>query len=209
MLRRDDGTYTVGPIPGIGGPFESSTRFFKAWAATAKFPHSNQRTKELCGEYADEIMKSVAQFPDDIRTWADSLTSNGEFYLRHPDFGHNNIVVDVDDYEILGVIDWEGAYSVPAECLDFPLLLRVVPRAMDSPSSYSEDGHRKDDATRATLADRQTYLEYVTKAEGQHGLPNVLSNALADPKGQDICAAISLYAAGKMGLNSRLLKVSG
>lgn len=45
----------------------------------------------------------------------DLLTANDgplKFPIVHPDFGLHNILLN-DDYEVVGVIDWEGAYSAP------------------------------------------------------------------------------------------------
>ncbi|OBT97653.1 hypothetical protein VE01_04426 [Pseudogymnoascus verrucosus] len=35
-----DGNYDIGPLPDLGGPFDTATAFFEAWAAKAKFPKS-------------------------------------------------------------------------------------------------------------------------------------------------------------------------
>jgi aminoglycoside phosphotransferase (APT) family kinase protein len=37
------------------------------------------------------------------------VQDKGPFPLCHGDFGHNNMVFD-DEYNLLGVIDWEAAY---------------------------------------------------------------------------------------------------
>lgn len=59
-------------------------------------------------------MSQIVNFPPKVGELASDITAQdlGPFPLFHVDFGHNNIVVD-DDYNVLGVIDWEHAYSVP------------------------------------------------------------------------------------------------
>jgi hypothetical protein len=37
MIIGKDGSPHIGPFSDIGGPFETATAFFKAWAAYAKF----------------------------------------------------------------------------------------------------------------------------------------------------------------------------
>lgn len=66
------------------------------------------------GEHFSEVFSSVSSFPNSIAKLADrlSICDQGPFPLCHGDFGHNNVIVD-DDYEVLGVIDWEHAYAGP------------------------------------------------------------------------------------------------
>jgi hypothetical protein len=66
------------------------------------------------------------------------------------------MIADEATYKILGVIDWEGAYSAPVEFLELPLLLQTVPKAMDPPSNYGEDGLPTDEDSRRRLEDRST-----------------------------------------------------
>ena len=64
ISRLEDGTYDIGPLPGLGGPFSTATEYIKAWAATAKFRSmSKSMTKEACGDMSDEIEASIAEFP--------------------------------------------------------------------------------------------------------------------------------------------------
>lgn len=135
VAMNPDGTCQQGPIPGLGGPYNTATEYFKAWAAQAKFSMSNDQLRAASGEYADEIVPSVSSFPESVGRLASRLSvrDDGPFPLCHGDFGHNNTVVD-DDYQILGVIDWESAFAGPWEIFgDFPLsfstggLLRMFP----------------------------------------------------------------------------------
>ncbi|KAE8151280.1 hypothetical protein BDV25DRAFT_128885 [Aspergillus avenaceus] len=125
----DDGSYRLGPIPALGGPFDTAAEYFKAWAAKAEF-----------GPFVDEILSSVSTFRKllaDNAEWL-SVNNTGPFPLCHDDFGHNNIVFD-DNYRLLGVIDWETAFAAPCEISgEFPLSISLIPPAMDAPWNYDE-----------------------------------------------------------------------
>ncbi|KAF9772981.1 hypothetical protein IL306_009275, partial [Fusarium sp. DS 682] len=137
-----DGTCQQGPIPGLGGPFNTATEFFQAWAAKAKFGMTEEKLREASGPYAAEIVPSVSSFPESISRLAGRLSvlDRGPFPLCHGDFGHNNIIVD-DAYQILGIIDWETAFAGPWEIFgDFPLTLSTVPPAMDVRGTTTKKG---------------------------------------------------------------------
>jgi hypothetical protein len=38
---------------------------------------------------------------------------NGPFYLVHPDLHANNVIINPDNYDIIGILDWEGACTLP------------------------------------------------------------------------------------------------
>jgi hypothetical protein len=60
----EDGKYQQGPIPRLGGPFDTATEFFKAWAAAnPKYPYQEETLRQASGQYADEVIPSVASFP--------------------------------------------------------------------------------------------------------------------------------------------------
>uniref|UniRef100_A0A8H7NMP7 Uncharacterized protein n=1 Tax=Bionectria ochroleuca TaxID=29856 RepID=A0A8H7NMP7_BIOOC len=40
VSRSQDGSFTVGPIPGLGVPFNTAASFIRAWSANAKYPAS-------------------------------------------------------------------------------------------------------------------------------------------------------------------------
>ncbi|PQE06257.1 aminoglycoside phosphotransferase protein [Rutstroemia sp. NJR-2017a BBW] len=155
-----DGTYQQGPIPGLGGPFDTATEFFEAWAAKVQFGISNEKLRAASGPYAAEIIPSVASFTE----WIDKLASrlsvrdHGPFPLCHGDFGHNNVIVD-DNYHILGVIDWETAFAGPWEVFgDFPLTFSTVPSLMDAPRNYDERGYPKSPDLIQKFVDQKDYI---------------------------------------------------
>ena len=206
IVRLEDGTYDLGPLPGLGGPFSTVTEYLKAWAKTARFPHLS-RAKEGCGEYCDEIVAQIADFPDKLQDLAASVSARdlGPFPLFHPDFGHNNIIVD-DDYKILGVVDWEHACSVPWECIYFPVTLLVVPALMDAPWNYDENGIATDEETRSLIDEQAGYVDLVKQAERSKGLSSLLSTTLANKANQDLAYAMKLYTEdGKFGFYAKIL----
>ena len=64
------GTVRQGPIPGLGGPFATATDFFQAWCTKTKFGLSDDRLRQACGAYADELnsaerLKASSPFADE------------------------------------------------------------------------------------------------------------------------------------------------
>ena len=106
--------YQQGPIPWLGGPFDTATEFFKAQAAKAEFGISDEKLKVASGLYAAEVIPSVVSFTKSINKLADRLSAHdhGPFPLCYDDFGHNNVIVN-NKYHVLGVIDWESAFARP------------------------------------------------------------------------------------------------
>ena len=170
-IRNPDGTYDVGPLPRLGGPFSTATEYLRAWAKHTPFYGGTDGLKEMCGIYGDEILSGVLAFPQGVSALAGRIAvrDHGPFPLIHPDFFHSNIIVD-DNWKVLGVIDWEYAQSAPWEIVEFPLTLGVCPRLIDAPWNYDENGVAKDDDTRAMINDRADYLVMVKEYEGSKGL---------------------------------------
>jgi hypothetical protein len=165
LYRNEDGSFEQGPIPGIGGPFETAADFFKAWAANVEFGLSKDRLKEAAGSLADELSSSADSFRSSIGSLAESLSvrNEGPFPLCHGDFGHNNMIFD-DDYKLLGVIDWEAGFAGPWEIsAEFPLTLSIVPPDMDAPWNYDEKGCPKDAGDTQKFADREAYIAMVAE----------------------------------------------
>lgn len=199
----DDGTYLQGPIPGLGGPFETATEFFKAWATKIEFGLTESQLKEAAGPFAGEVSLSASSLKSWIHSNAEkiSVCNKGPFPLCHGDFGHNNMIFD-DKYRLLGVIDWEGAFAAPWEvAAEFPLSLSVVPPPIDVPWNYDEMGTPKDEENRQRFADREEYIAIVEQQEGELGFADGyrLSEALRDDRRQYLASAMRLYQNGKPG----------
>jgi len=204
-----DGSYIQGPIPGIGGPFQTAEEYFKGWAETSEFGMSDERLTGACGPFAAEIIPSVRSFKQSIHDAASKLSihNNGPFPLCHGDFGHNNVVVD-DNYKILGVIHWEFAFAAPWEVFgDFPLTLSVTPPKMDLPSNYDEAGNPKDEELAEKFRDREKYLLAVKREEERLGLDKKfsVSDVLGDSKREAMISAMRLYEIGKPGWYSKVV----
>lgn len=205
----DDGSYRQGPIPGLGGPFETAAEFFKAWSTRVDFGLSPDQLKEAAGPYAGELSASASSFKTLVNDLAESLSvhNKGPFPLCHGDFGHNNIIFD-DRYQLLGVIDWEAAFAGPWEVSgEFPLTLSMVPPAMDVPWNYDEMGYPKDVQDQQKLFDREEYVAIVQEKEREKGLAEGynLSSALQDSERQYLVSAMRLYRRGKPGWYSKVM----
>ncbi|CAG7928737.1 unnamed protein product [Penicillium olsonii] len=214
LRQNEDGSFDQGPIPGIGGPFETATEFFQAWATKVEFGISEAKLREAAGSLADELSFSASSFLSLVKTLARNLSvqDKGPFPLCHGDFGHNNMVFD-DEYNLLGVIDWEAAYAGPWEIFaEFPLTLSLLPPDMDAPWNYDENGHPRDAESIQRYADRREYVTAVIeKEEGMNLLEGCrLSVALQDSCRQDLATAMRLYRRGKPGWYSKVIeKFSG
>ena len=127
--------------------------------------------------------------------------------MCHGEFGHNSIVFD-DNYQLVGVIDWESAFAGPWEmACGFPLTLDTVPPAMDVPWNYDENCHPKDAGTQQRLLDQEEYIAIVREKERELGLVEGynLSSALQDSKRQNLASAMRLYESGTPGWFSKVL----
>ena len=110
LARREDGTWEIGPLPGLGGPFDTATEYLEAWADAAKFDDL-ERLEEMYGkEQGNRIKASIFAFPPGLANLAATIPvrNHGPFPLIHSDFALWNVVVD-DNYKVLGVIDSEYA----------------------------------------------------------------------------------------------------
>ncbi|KAL2838630.1 hypothetical protein BJY01DRAFT_257975 [Aspergillus pseudoustus] len=210
VVKHPDGTFGVGPLPGLGGPFSTATEFFIASAKHAKFPLTDDQIRRCTegGGWTEQILDSINAFPSRLRALARRISrcDNGPFPLYHPDLYQSNVIVD-DSYQVLGVIDWEGACSVPWEVVQPPLFLNVLPRAMDDPDNYAVDGQPKNGDTLQRLADRDEYARYVRDAEHELKTDHSLSTTLLDPAVQGLAYAIKVYLdPGKMGFYCNVLE---
>ncbi|KAF4417969.1 protein kinase-like (PK-like) protein [Fusarium austroafricanum] len=202
-----DGTLQQGPIPGLGGPFITATEFFEAWATHSKFGKTDEQLRAGSGQFADEIACSTALFLPTIKKLADKLSvhNHGPFPIYHGDFGHNNVIVD-DDYRVLGVIDWEGAFAGPWEIFgDFPLSISTVPPAMDVPWGYNEDGSPISVEVAQKFADQKDYVAAVKEEENRIGQSHRLSEALQNTERQQLATAMRLFRDGKVGWYSKVV----
>jgi hypothetical protein len=76
IVRNNDGSYDISPLPDIGGPFETATAFYSVWTAHAKFLKSRDRIqKSMKSGLVNEVLTSIADFPIKLRTVAGRISS--------------------------------------------------------------------------------------------------------------------------------------
>lgn len=199
----------MGPIPGIGGPFDTAAAFIQAWAANCKYPYSeNYLRKCIPPLFLDEILTGVDEMPTRLMKVAKSgryFTSEGPFPIRHADLFHSNVIV-TKEFDVLGVIDWEGACTVPWELIDAPCFLRTVPRLLNPAEQYDEAGQPLDKDEIGRWADEELYTAMVREAELEHHADHRLSQILGNRDAQDLAGVVHLYSQGKMGFYGRALE---
>ncbi|KAH8882420.1 kinase-like protein [Thozetella sp. PMI_491] len=100
------GSIEVGPLPyGFGneGPFRSTEDYLQSWAR-----HRSQMDNLGRQVSASVIQRLIAALPR-LQT-----KERGRYPIVHPDFDLHNLLFD-DDWEVVGVIDWEGSHTAPWE----------------------------------------------------------------------------------------------
>lgn len=207
ITQRNNGAFAIDPIPGIGGPFATAAEYLEAWARNAEFPLSAGKLRSILPQdLADDLMQSIQKFPEQLRLLSRQLPlRNGPFPLYHPDLFHSNIVID-RDCNILSIIDWENACTVPWEIVQFPMFLTSTPPPMDAPWNYDENGEPVDREIRQRWEEQREYLLSVSEAEEERNLDCTLSSVLADRNVQNLAGAIYLYLnPGKIGYYCKVL----
>jgi len=184
LIRQEDGTITVGPLPPYGGPFDTAKDFFKAWAETTirDLEHGYRKSVMRNRENTRDDVKSTIAFPHALLSVLDRLSASpfneGPFPIRHPDLLHSNVIAD-SDYNVLAIIDWEHAKVVPWELLDLPDFFWRVPKALTH--------HRRDEEA---IRDAEEYIAMVAEAEKAENLDSNLSRILGSEPHQDLGYAI-------------------
>ncbi|RAL16218.1 phosphotransferase family protein [Aspergillus homomorphus CBS 101889] len=208
VVRREDNSFEVGPLPGIGGPFATATDFFIAWAKKAKFPASEKSIrKRVPDDLAADILNSVNNFPSRLQSIARKIATNDKdpFPLYHRDLYHSNMIVD-ERFRIIGTSDWEGASTVPWELFEPPLFIVVGPRALDYADEDAEDRQPEDTERIGLLEESARYVRYVQEREIMLKKDKQLSTVLLDPSAQGIARAVKVYPEGRLGFHCNVLK---
>jgi hypothetical protein len=197
-----------GPLPGIGGHFDTATAFFEARADSVKFKWDKETITRMMQRGpvpAEQIVAIIEDFPSQIKAIASrlSLCDEGPFPLAHDDFLHSNIMVDEETFDVTGIIDWEGACTVPYELVAFPDFLTAMPVSFDLPQKYDRDGQPFDEELRETWRERGEYIEMVKLVELQD---SVLSACLSSKRNQAIAYSYGAYTSvGKLGFYYRVM----
>jgi hypothetical protein len=196
-------------LPGIGGPFDTATAFFEAWAETVKFKWDRETITRMMQRGpipAAQMLTIIESFPSQIKAIASriSLCDEGPFPLTHDDFLHSNIMVDENSFDVTGIIDWEGACTVPYELIAFPDFLTAMPVPFDLPQKYDQDGQPFDEELQEMWRERREYIEMVKLAEHEDSL---LSTCLSSKRSQAIAYSYGAYTSiGKLGFYDRVMK---
>ncbi|OHE98388.1 hypothetical protein CORC01_06384 [Colletotrichum orchidophilum] len=207
IIRSEDGGYESGPIPGIGGPFDTAAAFFEAWADKVEFKRDKETITQMMQRgpiSAEKMIQIIDEFPSQIKGMAEQLASDndGPFPLCHDDFLHSNIMVDEASFNVTGVIDWEGACTVPWGLVAFPEFIQVMPRSFDLPQHYDQDGQPVEESVREKWLERQNYVEMVKSAEGED---NLLSACLSSNLSQALAYTCGAFTNGKLGFYDRVI----
>lgn len=109
-----NGGIDIGPLPssfGFDGPFDSTADYFRSWAS------HNTKFKNL-HKLPEPILRQAAEsFPRRLNLTIEKLIPSdhsSNYPIVHPDFLLHNILLN-DEYDIMGIIDWEYAHSAPIE----------------------------------------------------------------------------------------------
>ncbi|TLD34481.1 Protein kinase-like domain protein [Venturia nashicola] len=114
-------TIEIGPLPasfGFQGPFSSPIDYYLSWAAHAEFgdtnwlkePTDDQTLKTL----KQEVECFLAGLVSALKKRPPPTSSSEGYPLIHRDFLPHNILFD-EQYNIVGLPDWEKTYSAPFE----------------------------------------------------------------------------------------------
>lgn len=213
VRKTEDGRFEAGPLPGIGGPFDTAADFYKAWADWAKFPRRPDEIVEIMrgAPEVEQVVSSVEQFLTRLRDVAPRLAQShnndqGPFPLCHTDFLHSNIIVTPDTFDVLGIIDWEGARTLPLQLVQFPRFLSIMPHRFGHSNRFDENGEPRDEEERERWQERQQYIQMVKECEEkEHGGDDTLSKCLSDEHSQALSYAMDGFDGGKMGFYGHVL----
>jgi hypothetical protein len=124
-----------------------ATDFSKAWTDHTKSPRRPDEIVEIMrgAPESQQVLSSVETFPTRLRSVAPQLaqhhsSDHGPFPLCHPDFLYSNIIVAPDGFDVLGIIDWEGACTLPFGLVQFPCFLDLVPRRLGRADRFGDNG---------------------------------------------------------------------
>jgi hypothetical protein len=166
IFRNPDGSFRVGPIPLLGGPFESASDYFKSWARVNSLPSS-----KITADYNRD-------FPDRISRLAAHLSSydRGPFPIFHPDFANHNLLVN-DQYDLIGVIDWGGSLTLPREFIQlFPMDLQSLHEIFWKNGPF--DGPRARERQANVEAWQMQYISCIKEEETRLGRSDDLSGKI-------------------------------
>lgn len=209
VTRDADGNFGVGPIPNIGGPFDTATAFMQAWTAQMSTDMDLERMREWHPETFDEVVEGCLSWPSRLDKLAKGnkyFNDEGPFPIRHNEMELHNILVN-KDFGVEAVIDWYGACALPWELVDCPGAVAMVKTRLSlGPHMLDEAGQHKDPELLDRLAAQRAYAEMVREAELEVGADHKLSDILADSDAQELASACHHFDEGMRGLYGRVAK---
>ncbi|KAL4785397.1 hypothetical protein BJX76DRAFT_347042 [Aspergillus varians] len=159
ITRRYDGSFDIGPLPKLGGPFSSATDFFKAWARSVEFPVNEKDIRNgMRSGPVEEVLSTIRTFPSLLHEIASTISINDT-----------------------GVIDWEDTCTVLWEMVERPLFLGIMPPAMDDPRNYDENVRPKDSDTKRRIEERVQYVNCIQQWAERLKKDDKLSEILLNP----------------------------
>ncbi|KAI1121236.1 kinase-like domain-containing protein [Nemania abortiva] len=204
VFKGTNGEYDIGPFPDIGGPFETAAAFFEAWAEHASFPLEKDEILQMMGKGpAQRVLNAINEFPSRIKEMSCLISrkNHGPFPLCHRDFFHSNTIVN-KAFEVIGVIDWESASTLPLELVAFPSFLASMPAQFSLPERYDKDGLPLDEEEKQRWQDQQDYVHMVKAAEHDDHL---LSTCLSDKRNLALAYSLAAFSQGKLGFYDSVL----
>lgn len=206
VKREADGSFSVGPIPGIGGPFDTAASFIQALAAVMKHRLDDDQVRQHCPPWIlNEILKGHKEFPSRLGKLAASgkhFTREGPFPIRHPDLTQCNIIVS-KTLDVLGVIDWDRAYAMPWELIDFPSIFWTTTSHLISPEL--NPGQPANPGEAKGIADMMLYVSMLRDAEREAHTDHRLSDVLGDTEAHELGGIIHSFRSGKIGTYGRAM----
>lgn len=162
---------------GHQGPHTSTSEYLLSWANHAQFPLNDA----LDSGYDDFVAGNAIEFIPHLQTAIiknqiaiNSSPHEGRYYIVHPDFTPSNVLFD-DNWNLVGVIDWEFAFTAPLEIFAVIMANRYY-------------GDIKEEMGRL-------YLEDIKFYEKQLGMDKTLSTAFGSTLG-DLAISMYHYEAG-------------
>ncbi|KND89022.1 Altered inheritance of mitochondria protein 9, mitochondrial [Tolypocladium ophioglossoides CBS 100239] len=168
LVLDSSGEVGIGHLPaafGFQGPFNLPADYFSSWVGQNPKFKNLQHLNDLSLRHATE------SFPGRLGSVIHKLNANGlcgRYPVLHPDFFMHNILLN-DEFEVVGVIDWEYAYSVPIGV--FAARINMFARF---------------DSVKATLDwddEGAQYIADVERMEGNMDLAHKLCKAITSPVG--------------------------
>ncbi|KAK2859897.1 hypothetical protein FQN49_004596 [Arthroderma sp. PD_2] len=124
LILLPNGQIDIGPLPaafGFSGPFTSEIDYFISWAEHVKFGNLKfLKSRQEDTDFIRDLRREAVEFPSRLKVEIEQFlpreqsSKRAVYPIVHPDFLQHNILYD-DEYNVVGVIDWEFAHSSPPE----------------------------------------------------------------------------------------------